>query len=81
VDHPETIVAMAYFDLDLYKPTKVVIDAIKSRIPKGAVIAFDEINDPSCPGETLALLESFAINNFRIERYQYNARTSYFIYE
>lgn len=80
-DHPETIVALAYFDLDLYKPTKAVIDAIRHRIPKGAVIAFDEINDPACPGETLALLESFGINNFRIERYQYNARTSYFVYE
>ncbi|OUR60331.1 crotonobetainyl-CoA--carnitine CoA-transferase [Colwellia sp. 39_35_sub15_T18] len=80
-DHPETIVALAYFDLDLYTPTKAVIDAIRDRIPKGAVIAFDEINDPACPGETLALLESFGINNFRIERYQYNARTSYFVYE
>ncbi|MBJ7549144.1 TylF/MycF/NovP-related O-methyltransferase [Marinomonas ostreistagni] len=80
-EHPETIVALAYFDLDLYKPTKAVIEAIRHRIPKGAVIAFDEINDASCPGETLALLESFGINNCRIERYQYNARTSYFVYE
>lgn len=79
--HPETIIALAYFDLDLYKPTKEVIEAIRSRIPKGAVIAFDEINDAVCPGETLALLETFGINNCRIERYQYNSRTSYFVYE
>lgn len=79
--HPETIVALAYFDLDLYKPTKEVLEAILPRIPKGAVIAFDEINDPACPGETLALLETLGINNYRIKRYQYNSRTSYLIYE
>lgn len=80
-ENPHTIIALAYFDLDLYKPTKEVIEALLPRITKGAVIAFDEINDPACPGETLALLETFGINNFHIKRYQYNARTSYFIYQ
>ena len=41
-----TIISLAYFDLDLYKPTKKCLEIIKNRVTKGTIFAFDELNDP-----------------------------------
>ena len=79
--HPETIVALAYFDFDIYKPTKDCLDLIASRVTKGSVIGFDELNDPDSPGETTALMESFGLRNISLKRYRYASRVSYFIVE
>lgn len=80
-EHPETIVALAYFDFDLYEPTRECLEAVKSRVTKGTVLAFDELNDPDSPGETLALQEVFGLSNIRLRRYRYTSRVSYFIVE
>lgn len=78
---PETIVALAYFDFDLYEPTKKCLEAIRPRLTRGSVVAFDELNDPDSPGETLALLETFGIANVRLKRFPYASRVSYFVVE
>lgn len=78
-EYPETIVALAYFDFDIYEPTKKCLEAIKSRVVKGSVIGFDELNDHDSPGETLALMETFGLNNLRLRRLPYTSRTSYFV--
>lgn len=79
--NPETIVALAYFDFDLYEPTKRCLDLIKPRLVKGSVVAFDELNDHDAPGETIALSEVFGLNNVKLKRYPYTSRTSYFVLE
>lgn len=79
--NPETIVAMAYFDFDLYEPTKECLKAIKPRLVKGSVLGFDELNDHDSPGETAALMEIFGLNNVSLRRYRYASRVSYFIVE
>lgn len=79
--HPETIIALAFFDFDTYKPTKKCLQAIKPHLVKGSVIGFDELNDPDSPGETLALEQVFGLNNIKLKRYKYTSRTSYFIVE
>ena len=79
--YPETIVAMAFFDFDLYEPTKACLEAIKPRLVKGSILGFDELNDHDSPGETAALLEVFGLNNVRLKRYKYASRVSYFIVE
>jgi len=78
---PETIVALAYFDFDIYEPTKKCLDIIKPRLVKGSVIGFDELNDPDSPGETLALMESFGLNKIRLKRFAHTSRVSYFVVE
>ncbi len=78
-DNPHTIFSLCYFDLDVYKPTKDVLQAIRPRIGKGTVLAFDELNDEDMPGETLAFLEEFDINAVSISRYGPSARTSYMV--
>lgn len=80
-ESPETIVALAYFDFDLYEPTLKCIEAIRPRLVKGSVIGFDELNDPDSPGETLALMEAFGLNNIRLKRFPYASRVSYFVME
>ncbi len=79
--HPETIIALAYFDFDIYEPTKKCLELIKPRLIKGSVLGFDELNDPDSPGETLALMEIFGLNNIRIKRFPYASRVSYFVVE
>ena len=77
----ETIIALAYFDFDVYSPTKICLEAIRPRLVKGSILGFDELNDPDSPGETVALMEVFGLNNIRLKRFPHTSRTSYFIVE
>src|SRR3989338_1750944 len=80
-EHPETIVALAFFDFDIYKPTKKCLQTIKPHLVKGSILAFDEVNDPDSPGETIALDEVFGLNNIHLKRHRFTSRTSYFVVE
>jgi hypothetical protein len=53
--NPQTIIALAYFDLDLYEPTRDALTAIRPYLTKGSVLAFDELAHAKWPGETAAL--------------------------
>lgn len=55
--HPETLISLAYFDMDIYEPTAHCLETIRARLLPGALIAFDEVNCADFPGETLAVLE------------------------
>lgn len=76
--HPETIIALAYFDLDLYVPTKKVLEIIKPHVTKGSILGFDELIDTDSPGETLALKEVFPVNTISLKRRPTASRTTYF---
>ncbi len=76
---PETVVALAYFDFDLYEPTKQCLEMIRPRLTKGSVVGFDELNDPDSPGETLALMEVFGLENVTLKRFSHASRVSYFV--
>ncbi|MBI5134696.1 crotonobetainyl-CoA--carnitine CoA-transferase [Candidatus Uhrbacteria bacterium] len=78
-EHPETIVALAYFDFDIYAPTKKCLAAIRERLTKGSIVAFDELNWPGFPGETTALKEVFALNRYHIRRTPYNPHYAYIV--
>jgi len=58
-ENPETIVALAYFDMALYEPTKACLQAILPHLVPGSVILLDELNYPEAPGETIAFKEVF----------------------
>ena len=79
--YPETIVALAYFDFDIYEPTMKCLRAIKPRLVKGSVLGFDELNDHDSPGETIALNEVFGMGNIRLKRIRNTSRISYFVVE
>jgi Methyltransferase domain len=75
--HPETIVSLAIFDFDIYKPTKVALEALKPYFAKGSVLVFDELCDDIFPGETVALREVFDMTELRVERLPITARVSF----
>lgn len=62
-DNPQTIVALAYFDLDLYEPTRDAIDAVLPYLTKGSVLAFDQLAHAKWPGETVALGDTVGIDH------------------
>ena len=66
-------------DFDLYEPTKVAIDNFIPRMPKGSIIAFDELDNPLWPGETLAMLEAHSRYNFEIKRLPFDPYIGYAI--
>jgi hypothetical protein len=76
-DNPHTIVALAYFDFDIYAPTRACLEAVLPRMPKGAIIAFDELNCPKFPGETLAVLETIGLHRYPLRRSPLNPLCSY----
>lgn len=76
-----TIVALAYFDLDIYQPTRDCLLALKDRLTRGSVIGFDELNCKSYPGETLALKEVFGLSKCKIHHSRFSPTQSYLIYE
>jgi hypothetical protein len=59
-ENPETIIALAYFDMDLYAPTREVLEIIRPHLTRGSIIAFDELAHPKWPGETIAFREVLA---------------------
>ncbi len=79
--HPETVIAMAYFDFDLYTPTRDCLQAILPHLTKGSVLAFDELNMPEFPGETLALKEVLGLSRYAIRRDPSNPLASWLVVE
>ena len=78
-DAPHTIVALAYFDMDIYEPTKKCLEALKDRLTRGSILAFDELNDADAPGETRALAEVFGLRKVELKRFSKTSRASYFV--
>lgn len=79
-EHAETIVALAYFDMDLYKPTKSALQSILPYLTKGAVIGFDEACLREFPGETLALREVIDLSQRALVRSPYSNHQSYIVW-
>lgn len=79
--NPQTIVAMTWFDLDIYRPTLECLELLKPFLAKGAILGFDELNDPNFPGETLALKEFANLNSLQVRRNKFSGMQSYIIFE
>ena len=80
--HPETIVALAHFDMDLYEPTKRALEILRPHLTKGSVLAFDELVSFVSPGETVALREVFGLDRIRVRRSPpYSGHGSYVVVE
>jgi len=76
-DNPHLIISLLFLDFDIYKPTTVALGNLLPRMPKGAIIAFDEINNVDWPGETLAMLEKFDLNLKQLECFEFEPNISF----
>jgi hypothetical protein len=75
--NPHLVVSLLYLDLDLHAPTRAALKAFVPRMPKGAIIAFDELNTATFPGETIAADEELGIRALRLERFPFDPYISY----
>ena len=64
--------SLLYLDFDLYEPTCAAIEHLLPRMPKGAILAFDELDNPLWPGETRAAIDKLGLNRLRIERLDFD---------
>jgi hypothetical protein len=71
-EQPHIVVSLLFLDFDIYDPTKVALETFLPRMPKGAVLAFDELDNPLWPGETLAMLETHFNRRLKIERLDFD---------
>jgi Macrocin-O-methyltransferase (TylF) len=78
-DYPHLIISCLYLDFDIYAPTKIALECFVPRVPKGGVIVFDELNEEAFPGETIAVMEYFNINNLKVRRFPFEPRISYVV--
>jgi hypothetical protein len=75
--NPHLVVSMLYLDVDLYEPTKAALEVFLPRMPKGAVVVFDELNAQMFPGETTAVDEVLGLGELRIERFPFDSYISF----
>lgn len=70
--NPHVLVSLLFLDFDLYEPTRIALKNILPRMPKGAVLAFDELDNPLWPGETMAMLAECGAGNLKIQRFEFD---------
>lgn len=76
-DNKHMVIAMLYLDFGVYEPTKAALEYFLPRMPKGAILGFDELDQAACPGETQAALDTVGLRNLRIQRFPYATALSY----
>lgn len=76
-EHPHLLVSLLFIDLDLYEPTQCALEHFLPRMPKGAVVAFDELDNPQWPGETLATIECFTERRLELRRLEWDPYIAY----
>jgi macrocin-O-methyltransferase TylF-like protien len=77
--NPYLLISLLFMDFDLYEPTRTALVHFVPRMCKGAILAFDELNNAWWPGETLALLDTIGVHTHRIERFPMDPNISYII--
>ena len=80
-EHPHLLINLLYVDFDIYEPTKAALQHLYPRVVKGGVVAFDELNCPEFPGETLALIECLGLAQTKLCRFPFDPYISYFVKE
>ncbi len=78
-DNRHLVVALLYLDFDLYEPTLAALRHFLPRMPRGAVLAFDELNQKLWPGETVAVMETVGVHKLAIRRFPFVPSMSYAI--
>ena len=80
-ENDDVVIALAYFDMALYEPTKAALEAIKPHLMPGSVIMLDELNNRDYPGETRAFKECFNGMSYRVKKSRYMTDRTFIIVE
>lgn len=77
LENPHLVVSLLHLDADLYEPTYHTLRLLLPRMPRGAVIAFDELNMDLFPGETLAAMDAVGLPRLQLRRFPFATSLSY----
>ena len=80
-NNPSLVVSLMYLDMDVYEPTLAALKAFLPRMPKGAVLAFDQLNCAAWPGETTAVLRAIGIDTLALRRFNFDTKICYAVLE
>jgi hypothetical protein len=75
------VVSLLFMDFDLYEPTKVALEHLVPRMPRGSVLAFDELDNKIWPGETEAVLDTLGLGKLRVCRLPWDPYIGYVVME
>ena len=76
-ENPEFLISLLWLDFDVFEPTSVALQEFIPRMHEGSIIAFDELNHPLWPGETIAVLKNLDLRNFKVERFRFGSTVSF----
>ena len=76
-DNKHLTVSLLFLDFDLYEPTVIALEHFLPRMPKGAILAFNEINNADWQGETQALLDKMNLNKHKLECLEFEPNISF----
>ncbi|HEY2706894.1 MAG TPA: TylF/MycF/NovP-related O-methyltransferase [Caulobacteraceae bacterium] len=79
--NPHAVVAMAIFDMDVYKPTRDVLQLILPRLTRGSLLVFDELNCEHFPGETQAVHEVLGLSKLALHCFPHQPYCTWAIWE
>ena len=77
IKNPKMRISFLNLDVDLYEPTKIILENLFPRISKGGVLVLDDYN--VFPGETEAVNEYFKSKDYEIKQYDFRETPSYII--
>ena len=79
--NPWLMISLLYLDFDIYEPTLAALKYLAPLVPKGGIIAFDELNQKKWQGETVALKEYLPLGSIRLQKFPFEPHVSYFFVE
>jgi hypothetical protein len=78
-EHPELKIALLHLDVDIYEPSKVVMEHLYPRLVRGGVLILDDYG--VFPGETKAVDDYFGANGPLVHRFPFAATPCYIVKE
>jgi hypothetical protein len=78
---PSMVIALLYLDFDTYEATKMALKHLYPLIPRGGIVAFDQLGQKKWPGETKALKEFLNISTLKLEKFSFDPHVTYFVKE
>ena len=75
--HPELRVSLLHIDVDVYEPSKLILELLWDRIVQGGIIMLDDYG--TVMGETLAVEECFKGKKVKLSKFPYYKVPSYIV--
>ncbi|MBF0385361.1 MAG: class I SAM-dependent methyltransferase [Candidatus Omnitrophica bacterium] len=80
-DNRHLIVSMLYLDFGAVEPTRVALDNFLTRVPKGGIIAFDNIGSWKLTDNVPSLAKKLGIPSLKLQKFDFEPAISYAVVE